>query len=156
MTGVDTTPHERDLFVSYQTDDSLWAEWVAWQLEVAGISVFLDRWDNDSGGASTTGFIDHALQNSGAMVAIWSPNYARPETHSMKEWNSARSRHGYPIIPVLVAPGVDRPQGVGADNLHIDLRELDEPGARAALLAGLLSHRGGGAGGERRGPREGR
>ena len=37
---------DRDLFVSYRSNDRQWAEWIGWQLEVSGVSVYLDRWDN--------------------------------------------------------------------------------------------------------------
>jgi hypothetical protein len=153
MPSVDAAAPERDLFISYQTDDHLWAEWVAWQLEVAGISVFLDQWDNPSGGAGTVEFMDRALTSTRAMVAIWSAGYARKGTHSSREWNAARARNNpYPTIPVLIDAATGPPEGLGADSLYTDLRGLGEPQARAVLLARLVAYRGPG-GVERQQPR---
>ncbi|WP_416219215.1 toll/interleukin-1 receptor domain-containing protein [Frankia sp. Cas4] len=34
-----------DFFISYTESDRAWAEWVAWQLEVAGYRVLVQAWD---------------------------------------------------------------------------------------------------------------
>jgi TIR domain-containing protein len=33
-----------DFFISYRASDKSWAEWVAWQLEEAGYTTFLQAW----------------------------------------------------------------------------------------------------------------
>jgi hypothetical protein len=38
-------PEARDFFVSFAKTDQDWAAWIAWQLEDAGYSVFLQDWD---------------------------------------------------------------------------------------------------------------
>ena len=35
----------KDFFISYTGKDSQWAEWITWQLEAAGYSVYLRVWD---------------------------------------------------------------------------------------------------------------
>jgi hypothetical protein len=34
-----------DFFISYNRADAQWAEWIAWQLEAAGRTTFLQAWD---------------------------------------------------------------------------------------------------------------
>ena len=34
-----------DFFISYTAADRPWAEWIAWQLEVAGFTTLLQAWD---------------------------------------------------------------------------------------------------------------
>ena len=40
----------KDFFVSYTLSDHAWAEWIAWQLEVAGYAVEIQAWDSQFGG----------------------------------------------------------------------------------------------------------
>ncbi|WP_261568246.1 toll/interleukin-1 receptor domain-containing protein [Frankia gtarii] len=42
--GADVEPRW-DFFVSYTAADRPWAEWVAWQLEGAGLRVLVQAWD---------------------------------------------------------------------------------------------------------------
>ena len=35
----------KNFFISYTATDRAWAEWVAWQLEVAGYSTRIQAWD---------------------------------------------------------------------------------------------------------------
>ena len=35
----------KDFFISYNTADRDWAEWIAWTLEEAGHSVVIQAWD---------------------------------------------------------------------------------------------------------------
>jgi hypothetical protein len=34
-----------DFFISYTAADRRWAEWIAWQLEAAGLRVLVQAWD---------------------------------------------------------------------------------------------------------------
>lgn len=36
---------KRDFFIIYNRADQTWAEWVGWQLEAAGYTVFIQAWD---------------------------------------------------------------------------------------------------------------
>ena len=36
---------QRDFFISYNSQDRKWAKWIAWELEEAGYSVFIQAWD---------------------------------------------------------------------------------------------------------------
>jgi len=35
----------RDFFISYNSNDRKWAEWIAWELELVGFSTVLQEWD---------------------------------------------------------------------------------------------------------------
>jgi hypothetical protein len=35
----------KDFFISYNSADRQWAEWIAWQLEEAGYTTVLQAWD---------------------------------------------------------------------------------------------------------------
>lgn len=35
----------KDFFISYNSADRTWAEWIAWQLEEAGYTTVLQAWD---------------------------------------------------------------------------------------------------------------
>ncbi|MGH3767031.1 MAG: toll/interleukin-1 receptor domain-containing protein [Pseudonocardiaceae bacterium] len=47
--GAGSSGRVADVFVSHAGRDRAWAEWVAWQLERAGLSVELDYWDWQAG-----------------------------------------------------------------------------------------------------------
>ena len=36
---------DRDFFISYNSADRTWAEWIAWHLEAAGYTTVLQAWD---------------------------------------------------------------------------------------------------------------
>ena len=65
-----------DFFISYTQSDRAWAEWLAWELEVAGYSVRLQAWDMPPG----TAFVhemDQALQHT---------RMAEQEATRMPDW----------------------------------------------------------------------
>jgi hypothetical protein len=35
----------KDFFISYNSADLAWAEWIAWQLEAAGFTTIVQAWD---------------------------------------------------------------------------------------------------------------
>jgi hypothetical protein len=37
--------HARDFFISYPSADQRYAEWIAWELEAAGYTTFVQAWD---------------------------------------------------------------------------------------------------------------
>src|SRR5215471_7799584 len=39
------TPGRRDFFVSFNSADRAWAEWIAYELEEAGYTTFFQHWD---------------------------------------------------------------------------------------------------------------
>ncbi len=51
----------RDFFISYNQADRRWAEWIGWQLEEQGWTVFLQLWDFRPGHSSKTRVPDSYL-----------------------------------------------------------------------------------------------
>jgi tetratricopeptide (TPR) repeat protein len=77
-----------DVFISYAGRDRPWAEWVAWQLEQAGLSVELDYWNWNAG----ENFIDRmsaALKSCKVMVALFSKAYFEAARWTGGEWTAA-------------------------------------------------------------------
>lgn len=78
----------KDVFVSHAGRDRPWAEWVAWQLERAELSVELDYWDWKSGENFVTR-MSEALWSRKAMVALFSEAHFEPTRWTMQEWTAA-------------------------------------------------------------------
>lgn len=47
--GSHSDDGRREVFVSYNHADRAWAEWIAWKIEEAGYSVFIQAWDSRPG-----------------------------------------------------------------------------------------------------------
>src|SRR5436309_4721111 len=73
-----------DVFVSHAGRDRPWAEWVAWQLEAAGLSVELDYWDWKAG-ENFVARMSQALASCKAMVALFSAAYFEPTRWTTQE-----------------------------------------------------------------------
>ena len=67
MTGV-------AFFISYTRDDRAWAEWIAWQLEVAGYTTVLQAWDFRAGGDFLQQ-MHQAVEEADRTIAVLSPSY---------------------------------------------------------------------------------
>lgn len=78
----------KDVFVSHAGRDRPWAEWVAWQLKGAGLSVELDYWDWKAGENFVTR-MSEALRSCKAMVALFSDSYFEPTRWTTHEWTAA-------------------------------------------------------------------
>ena len=63
-----------DYFISHAGSDRAWAEWVAFHLHAAGYTVELDTQDWTSGD-DVLARMQHALDNAGRMVALFSKAY---------------------------------------------------------------------------------
>jgi tetratricopeptide (TPR) repeat protein len=77
-----------DVFVSHAGRDRPWAEWVAWQLEDAGLSVELDYWDWKAG-ENFVARMSEALRSCKSMVALFSEAYFEPVRWTTQEWTAA-------------------------------------------------------------------
>jgi len=81
------TAEAKDFFISYSSADRAWAEWIAWELEAAGCTTFLQAWDF----GPAVNFI--ALMQQGATgtrrtIALLSPQYFRSD-YTTAEWTAA-------------------------------------------------------------------
>ena len=77
-----------EIFVSHAGRDRAWAEWVAWQLEQAGLSVELDYWDWKAG-QNFVAQMSAVLGSCKAMVALFSEAYFEPTRWTGEEWTAA-------------------------------------------------------------------
>ncbi|WP_045875851.1 tetratricopeptide repeat protein [Pseudofrankia sp. DC12] len=123
-----------DVFVSYASEDGGWAEWIAWQLEDAGYSVFLRAWDvlpADHWFRLT----DDAIRGARLTVAVVSEAYHRSPLRGA-EWQAVFVGDGLgqvrPLLPVRIT---NLPlAGLMAPLDPVDLFELEAPQAINELL----------------------
>src|SRR4051794_949845 len=94
-----------DFFVSYNSADRAWAEWIAWQLAEAGYSTVIQAWDFRPGSN-----FELEMQQAAALadrtVAVLSPNYLNA-LYTQPEWAAAFTRdpagNQGSLLPVRVA-----------------------------------------------------
>jgi hypothetical protein len=63
-----------EFLISYAWADHAWAEWIAWQLELAGYTTRLQAWDVQLGGDLFTQ-MQQAIAEAARLVAVLSPAY---------------------------------------------------------------------------------
>ncbi len=130
----------RDFFISYNSEDRLWAEWIAWILEEAGYSVFIQSWDFRPG-ADFVREMHKAADQTEKTIAVLSENYLRAE-FTQSEWAAAFAKDptgdAQKLVPVRV--GECKPTGMHRTRVYVDLVGLSESDARTALL-GAFSER---------------
>lgn len=128
----------RDFFISYARSDQDWAEWIAWQLEGAGYSVFLAAWDIKVG-SNFVLEMQRAQQDCDRIIAVLSPDYLSLD-FTLTEWAAAfladdTRGYGRRLIPVRVRPC--RPTGIFRSLVSLDLIDEDEGAAAVTLLGSI-------------------
>jgi Tfp pilus assembly protein PilF len=127
-----------DVFVSYTEVDRAWAEWIAWQLEQAGYSVFVQAWDILPG-QDFVHEMHRVSQRARQTMPVLSPAYLSSSEFGEAEWRVAFAAdpggQERRLVPVRVADC--RPEGLLGTRVYIDLVGLGQVEARRALLAGL-------------------
>ena len=139
-----------DFFISFNSADAGWAEWIAWTLEKdGGYHVRFQLWDFPPG----TNFIlamHEVTARAKHTIAVLSPAFLRAG-FSAAEWAAALARDPQGVsrrlIPVMVAEC--ELDGLLASIVYIRLTGLGEAAAREALLRGVADR----PGGHRPGPR---
>jgi TIR domain/NB-ARC domain len=128
---VEEKKTKKDFFISYTSADRSWADWIAWELRQAGYTTVHQAWDFRPG-ANFVSEMKSALDQSERTIAVYSSNYFT-SGFSEDEWTAAfadRSLLGVRVrkceIPKLLKPRV-----------YIDLLDLNEQAARAALVGGV-------------------
>ena len=84
---MSVAPTKDSFFVSYTSADRQWAEWIAWQLEVAGYSTIIQAWDFLPGSNWVLN-MKEATRTSERTVAVLSPDYLNSE-FAQTEWAAA-------------------------------------------------------------------
>lgn len=130
----------KDFFVSYNREDRHWAEWIAWQIEDAGFTTFVQAWDFVGNWVIQ---MNRAMWESERTIAVLTPNYLIA-LYTQPEWGNAfrldPAGEKDLLIPVRVRP-VDL-TGVLAQIVYVDLVNLDEKTAVERLLKRVRGERG--------------
>lgn len=125
---------QRDFFISYNSHDRERAEWIAWQLEQAGYSVYIQAWDILPGSNFVLA-MHEAASRSKRTIAVLSDNYLNAR-FTQSEWAAAfvqdpEGKKGK-LLPVRISEC--NPRGILQAIVYIDLVKLDEAAAREKLL----------------------
>jgi tetratricopeptide (TPR) repeat protein len=127
----------KDFFISYNIADKQWAEWIAWILEEAGSSVFIQAWDFRPGGNFVLD-MHRAAAGTEKTIAVLSQNYLQAE-YTQPEWAAAFTRDPQgkqrTLIPIRVRECA--PEGLLASISYIDLISRSEEEARKLIFDGL-------------------
>lgn len=135
--GADGQEPINDFFISYTGHDVAWARWLAWQLEEAGYTTFLQAWDFTAGG-NFVQKMDEGTRTCERTIAVLSPNYLTSK-FTKPEWYAAFARDPTGKNGLLVPVRVERcdVDGLLGQIIYIDLVGLDEYPALERLLAGI-------------------
>jgi len=130
-----------DYFISYNSADKKWAEWIAWQLEEAGNIVVFQGWDFRPG-ENFVLKMHEAAQETRNTIIVLTQAYLTSE-FAQSEWAAAFVQdpkgNQRRLIPVRV--GECQPKGLLTANIYIDLVGLEESEAKNALLKGINKER---------------
>lgn len=128
-------------FISYNSADRPWAEWIAWQLEDAGYTTVLQAWDFRPGSNFIVA-MQQAASEAERIIAVLSPDYLTAR-FTQPEWAAAFAQDPTgekgSLLPVRVRDCT--PQGLLPQIIYIDLVGLAEAETKAALLAGVRRER---------------
>src|SRR5262249_44150201 len=127
----------KDFFISYNSADRSWAEWIAWQLEEAGYTTVLQAWDFRPGSNVVLG-MQRAATEAERILAVLTPNYLASR-FTQPEWAAAFERDPTGERGLLVPVRVRECdlQGLLSRTIYIDLIGLDEDVAKDELLDGV-------------------
>jgi len=131
----------KDFFISYNSTDKTWAEWIAWQLEEAGYSLIIQAWDFRPG-RNFVLEMQKAAAQCARTLAVLSPYYLDAEfTHP--EWAAAFAQDPKGEKGKLLAVRVRDCElsGLLAPIIYIDLVGLVESAAKETLLEGVKQER---------------
>ncbi|NIM11037.1 MAG: TIR domain-containing protein [Candidatus Aminicenantes bacterium] len=78
---------KKDFFISYNRNDEKAAEWIAWQLEEAGYTTFIQAWDFRPGN-NFVAEMDKAVKKCERTIAVLSENYLQ-SGFTKAEWTAA-------------------------------------------------------------------
>ncbi len=76
----------KDFFISYSSLDEDWAEWIAWQIEEAGYSTMMQKWDF-APGSNFAIEMDNAVNYADRIILVLSEHYLLSD-FTKPEWAS--------------------------------------------------------------------
>jgi hypothetical protein len=132
---------KKHFFISYNKSDITWAEWIAWELEEAGYATTVQAWDFRPG-FNFAIRMQQVSKVADRIIAVLSPDYLTAE-FTQPEWAAAfgkdpKGEKGL-LLPVRVRDC--EPEGMLQLIVYIDLVNLEEEKAKAALLEGVKTER---------------
>jgi len=138
---VQKGPSVKDFFVSYNSADRTWAEWIAWQLEEAGYTTVLQAWDFRPG-SNFVLEMQRAATEAERTIAVLSPDYLGAR-FPQPEWAAAFVQDPTGVEGTLLPVRVQecKPKGLLSPIVYIDLVGLEEAAAKDALLSGVRFER---------------
>jgi hypothetical protein len=123
-----------DFFISYNSADKNWAEWIAWQLEVAGYTTIFHAWDFRPG-HNFMMEMDEASKKAERTIAVLSPDYFESDFCKLEAFTALvedpTSKAGK-LLPIRVREFEKK--GLIQSIVYIDLLGLEEEAAKKALL----------------------
>src|ERR1041385_857203 len=129
----------RDFFISYTSKDVKWAVWIAWILEEAGYTVFIQAWDIRPGD-NFVARMQRAMTGTRKTIAVLSEDYLKSK-YTLAEWTAAITRdpvgEARLLLPVKVGPC--EAEGCFATTVYVDIVGRSEQDARAAILGAFSS-----------------
>ncbi|MDJ0708292.1 MAG: tetratricopeptide repeat protein [Leptolyngbyaceae cyanobacterium MO_188.B28] len=124
-------------FVSYNSADKAWAEWIAWTLEEAGHTCVIQAWDFQPG-ENFVLRMQKAVTETDKTIAVLSDNYLKAE-FTQPEWAAAFVKDAKSqerkLIPIRVKDC--QPRGLLESIVYVDLIGLEVEVARQAILDAL-------------------
>ncbi|HSS79108.1 MAG TPA: toll/interleukin-1 receptor domain-containing protein [Thermoanaerobaculia bacterium] len=131
----------RDFFVSFNSADKAWADWIAWTLEEAGYQVVYQPWDFRPGGNFVLE-MQKAASEARKTVIVLTDTFLQA-AYTQPEWAAAfvqdpRGEH-HTLIPLRVAPC--SPAGLLKALIYADLVGLLADEAKAKVLQAVSDDR---------------
>jgi hypothetical protein len=131
----------KDFFVSFNSADRTWADWIAWMLEEAGYQVVYQPWDFRAGGNFVLE-MQKAASETRKTVVVLSDNYLKAD-YTQPEWAAAFAQdprgEKRMLIPLRVTPC--SPTGLLKPLIYADLVGLAPDAAKKAVLTAVSDQR---------------
>ncbi len=129
----------QDFFISYNSADKAWAEWIAWILEERGYTVKIQAWDFLPGHNFVLE-MDDAAAGCTRTVAVLSDDYLQAK-YTHPEWAAAFKRDPQSqesrLIPIRV--GECKPEGLLGQINYIDIVGKAEGDAEQSIVEGIAA-----------------
>lgn len=127
----------KDFFISYSSIDEAWAEWIAWELEVAGYNTMMQKWDFTPG-KNFAIEMNNAILYATRIILVLSESFLLSD-FTQSEWVSFFSidptGEDRSIIPIRVEEC--QPNGLLKQIVYIDFVGRSETQCRKQLLDGI-------------------
>jgi len=130
-----------DFFISYNKADRAWAEWIAWQLEAADFSVYVQAWDMLPG----NNFVERmqfGTAKAERTIAVLSPDYLT-SSFTQPEWYAAFAKDPTGAKGILLPVRIRECalEGLLPQLIYLDLVDVEESRAGELIIAAARKER---------------